>query len=77
MQGKRAGVLVQMGNGVKWRESLVHKVLQQIRRFDAQPQRAVRLLLGSLLTHILIGSRGLVGDNLADTLVERSGRTLV
>ncbi len=28
----------------------VQNVPQQMRRFDAQPQRAVRLLLGSLLT---------------------------
>jgi hypothetical protein len=28
----------------------VHNVPQQMRRFDAQPHRAVRLLLGSLLT---------------------------
>ena len=28
----------------------VHNVAQQMRHFDAQPHRAVRLLLGSLLT---------------------------
>jgi predicted transposase YbfD/YdcC len=43
----------------------VHNVAQQMRRFDAHPQRAVRLLLGSLLTftesaHVL-PARGLSG----------------
>jgi len=38
----------------------VSNVPKQMRIFDAQPLLAVRPLLGSLLTHILIGSRELV-----------------